>query len=131
MLNRQRVQYRAGYYKGCSFLISVSFQFSVKYWEKVHSSKSSLIWYFRPCPLSARSDGSISHTTQQSYTFNETYIFENTIKNGVDSWVLGLSNERKIFGPISDFFTFSATFPFSLTEISAHDHPLPGLNHSK
>ena len=50
-----------------------------------------------------------SVTLPNSPTFNETYIFEITIKNGVDSWVLGLSNQRKIFGPISDFFTFSAT----------------------
>jgi len=98
---------------------------------KVHSSKSSLIWYFRPCPLSPRSGGSVSHTTQQSNAFNETYIFEITIKNEVDSWVLGLSNQSKIFRPISDFFTFSATFSFSLTKISAHDHPLSGLNHLK
>ena len=72
-----------------------------------------------------------SVTLPNSPSFNETYIFEITIKNEVDSWVLGLSNQRKIFGPISDFFTFSATFSFSLTEISAHDHLLPGLNHSK
>ena len=29
----------AGYYKGCSFLISVSFQFLVKYWEKFTPQK--------------------------------------------------------------------------------------------
>ena len=54
-----------------------------------------------------------SVTLPNSPTFNETYIFEITIKNGVDSWVLGLSNQRKIFGPIYDFFTFSATIHHS------------------
>ena len=51
----------AGYYKGCAFLISVYYQFSVNYGEKVHCSKNSLIWYFRPCPLSARSGGRWFH----------------------------------------------------------------------
>ena len=64
LLPERPVMYRAGYYKGCAFLKLVNYQFSVKYGGIVHCSKSSLIWYFRPCPLSARS---ICHTSQQSY----------------------------------------------------------------
>ena len=84
----------AGYYQGCSFPIWRSFQFSVKYWEKIHSSKNLLIWYFTPCPFRQ------SHYL--TYTFNETYIFKITKRK----------RKRTFFEPISDFFTFLATFSF-------------------
>ena len=90
---------RAGYYKGCAFLILVNYQFSVKYGGTVHCSKNSLIWYFRPCPLSsARSGGSVQREREGSQV-NETYIFEILIQNAVDWWVLDPSNLKKIFGP--------------------------------
>ena len=97
----------AGYYKGCAFLILVNYQFSVKYGGTVHCSKNSLIWFFRPCPLSsARSGGSVQRE-RECLQVNETYIFEILIQNGVDWWVLDPSNPKKIFGPFFSSFLSS------------------------
>ena len=100
-------QSRAGYYKACALLKSVNYQFSVNYGEIVPCSKNSLIWFFRPCPLSsARSGGSVQREREGSQV-NETYIFEILIQNAVDWWVLDPSNPKKIFGPIFSSFLSS------------------------
>ena len=125
-----KVAFWAGYYKASEFLKSMNYQFSVKYGGKVHCSKSSLIWYFRPCPLSARSGGSVSHTTQQSFLQWDLY-FRNHHQKW--SWFMGIRplKSKENFRTHFWLFHFFCNHPPSLTEISAQDHPLPGLNHSK